>query len=173
MIDQFNFASIAYWIIKHFVMKNILSFSTLLLLLFSTSCGEEEGPDFIGTYEEQSLRDECPNTADNAQVTSNQDGICLQEANGVRCIEFSLEIRSDGTYMFTSQITEITGGITFSEAPNTETGTYSTEGYMLTLVSSGGRTETMELDANESSLDWQVPNNQNSCRRLYRLIKRG
>ena len=114
-----------------------------MLLLFS--CSKEEF-NFIGFYEVASIRDECPNPNDNAQVNATADGICLQGGNGVECIKIELNIQEGGSFTMKEQIGPQAFGGFIPLTVNDFEGTYTTSENIITLNRTTASTLTMMLD---------------------------
>lgn len=141
---------------------------TIIGILALSNCSSD-GPDFIGTYIVQSIQDECPDPSNNGSVNRDKDGVCLLVSGEQECIDMTLLIEDGGTYSLTTQLVSINGGIRFSQAPETSTGTYITEGNDLTLQ---GRNDVFELNDSETSLKWIVTTTSQGCDRSYTFNKR-
>ena len=139
-------------------------------VLFLSSCTKEE-LDFTGFFEVISLRDECPDSNDNAQVNASEDGICLQATNGVECIQIDLNIAADGTFTMQERIGAQAFGSFVPLTVNDFEGSYTTTDNMITLNRASASTLTMMLDDTERLLDWNVSSTSTGCERYFQFRK--
>lgn len=149
-------------------MKAIYLITSASLLMIFMSCGKDDY-DFTGSWSGTSLRYECADQSQNTEFLSTTDGICLPNQNGEKCIKFSLSLTADGNFTFTSESQTIFSGIMLSEAPKTDTGTYTvTENSVILNYSDP---ITLTLDTSERFLDWNVTTTDSGCDGIYKFSR--
>ncbi len=153
--------------------KKSILFSTLILFLIIGCSKDDEPaiPNYIGTFEANSLRDECQDPSLNASLDKEDLGVCLVVTDGQNCIDISITLNEDMTFVFTTRITEIRGGIMNSKAPATDTGTYEVTGNQLTLNPQSPVPTPMILVNDGTGIDWVVDMLSNGCDRIYGFSK--
>lgn len=152
-------------------MKEVFSICLLLVIGMVSCSKEEEAPAWVGDYAVNSLRDECDDPSKGGSVARNEYGVCVNVAGGKDCIELKIFLKSDNSYMLTSQVTELRTGSVNKRNQLEDVGTYTVSNTSLTLVNGKTNSTTqMVLINNFSGIDWEV-SNQNACRRLYSLQK--
>ncbi len=148
---------------------------SLLAIVVLISCNKDDDepaiPNYVGSFEVNSLRDECPDPSLNGSITKEEMGVCLFVTDGQNCIDLTLMLNQDETYSLTTQITEIRGGIINSKAPLTDTGIYEVNGNQLTLDPQSQDPTEMTIRSNGTSIDWIVTTLSNGCDRIYGLVK--
>ena len=155
-------------------MKQCLMFICALGCIMFVSCDKDEDsspPNYIGIFEANTIRDECSDPSLNGSVGRDQFGVCLFIAEGQNCIDITLTLNENNTYQFTSQITEIRGGITNSMSPSTDNGSYEVNGRTLTLDPQSTNPTVMEISGDGNTIDWLVSSLSNGCDRFYGLMK--
>ena len=140
----------------------------LLLTVMTIGCGED-APDYSGTYSVFSIRDECPDPADNVTVQAGADGICLGQSNNIECITFTLVLEMDNRFTFTSQRSIGAFGSLIPQAPKVQSGTYAIVDQTITMSPTGDTPFSIVADDSGLNLDWNITTTQQGCDRLYRL----
>ncbi len=148
---------------------------TVLAFVLITSCNKDDDepavPNYVGSFEVTSLRDQCQDPALNGSVAKEEMGVCLFVTDGQNCIDLTLILNQDMTFALTTRITEIRGGIINSKAPLTDNGTYSVNGNQLTLNPQSLDPTEMTIVSNGTAIDWKVTTLSNGCDRIYGLVK--
>lgn len=142
----------------------------LIAMILIAGCSKDEMV-FEGVYRSVFLRDECPDAANNAIVSANGNGICLQKDNGIECIVIELVFDASGTFTMSEEITVEALGSFIPVSDNDYSGTYIIGDNTITLNRTTTSKIAMILDDSEMNLDWKVTTTSAGCDRLYQFRK--
>ena len=130
--------------------------------------------NFIGDYTAKSFTfSDCDDSSHDGTVNVDAlDNFCYNDGDKRVCFNYTLVIRSDGTFFqrWLDHVTE--GGFTITERETAE-GTYEISGSMITLCSADWTDcSVMEVNSRRSGLDWTFLNrNSRGCLITYSVIK--